>query len=100
MLLQQVKSFIRILNIDAILFLGVRLASIVLSITSIFLLCRAVTIQQYFLTDGLGLMYDLLPLGSVSWLTAFPIADLQPLQKILPCMPSQTDTDPSSWHTR
>lgn len=66
MLLQQVKEFFSIINTDALLFLGMRLASIVLSITSIVLLCRAVTVQQYFVTDGLGLMYDMLPLGPVS----------------------------------
>lgn len=66
MFLRQVKDFFSIINTDALVFLGMRLASIVLSITSIILLCRAVTVQQFFLTDGLGLVYDMLPLGPVS----------------------------------
>lgn len=65
MFLKQVKEFFSVINTDALVFLGMRLASIVLSITSIILLCRAVTVQQYFLTDGLGLMYDMLPIGPV-----------------------------------
>lgn len=65
MFLSSVKSFLSLLNGDALVFLGMRLASIVLGIVSIILLGRAVTIQYYFLTDGLGQMYDMLPLGPV-----------------------------------
>jgi hypothetical protein len=60
------KSFLSVLNKDALVFLGMRLASIVLGILSIILLCRAVTVQYYFMTDGLGQVYDMLPLGPVS----------------------------------
>ena len=66
MLLLDVKHFLSVLNKDALVFLGVRLASIILGIVSIILLCRAITIQHYFETDGPGLMYNLLPLGPVS----------------------------------
>lgn len=66
MFLKQVKEFFSVINTDALVFLGMRLTSIVLSITSVVLLFRAVTVQQYFVTDGLGLMYDMLPLGPVS----------------------------------
>jgi len=72
MFLKQVKEFFSIINTDALVFLGMRLGSIILSITSIILLFRAVTVQQYFLTDGLGIMYDMLPLGPVS--TIFPLS--------------------------
>lgn len=65
MFLSTAKSFLSVLNRDALVFLGIRLASIVLGITSAILLCQAVTIQHYFLTDGQGHMYDLLPLGPV-----------------------------------
>lgn len=65
MFLQGIKSFLAILNSDALLFLGTRLSGIALSITSVVILCRAVTIQHYFTTDGLGLMYDMLPMGPV-----------------------------------
>lgn len=66
MFLTKAKDFLAILNTDALLFLGTRIASIVFSIASVILLCQAVTEQRYFLTDGLGVMYDLIPLGSVS----------------------------------
>lgn len=71
MFFQQVKSFLTIINTDALIFLGTRLASIILSIVSIVLLCRAVTVQTYFLTDGLGLIYDMLPFGAVG---ALPVS--------------------------
>lgn len=66
MFLREVKEFLSIINTDALVFIGMRSGSIILSITSIILLCRAVTVQQYFLTDGLGVVYDMLPLGPVS----------------------------------
>ena len=66
MSLKAVKSFLSVLNSDALLFLGTRLAGITLSITSIVLLCRAVTLQQHFDTRGQGHLYDLLPVGPVS----------------------------------
>lgn len=66
MFFRQVKEFFSIINTDALVFIGMRVGSIILSLTSIILLCRAVTVQQYFLTDGLGLMHDMLPLGPVS----------------------------------
>lgn len=66
MFLSSLKSFLSILNKDALLFLGMRLASVVFGVVSIVLLCRAVTVQYYFLTDGLGLTYDMMPFGPVS----------------------------------
>lgn len=66
MFMRQIREFVSTINSDALVHLGMRLCSIIFSITSIVLLCRAVTMQRYFLTDGLGLMYDMLPLGPVS----------------------------------
>lgn len=66
MFLSTAKSFLSVLSKDALVFLGMRLASIVLGIVSVILLCRAVTVQYFFLTDGLGQIYDMLPLGPVS----------------------------------
>ncbi|KAK5943834.1 hypothetical protein PMZ80_003115 [Knufia obscura] len=76
MFLRQVKDFFSIINTDALVFLGMRLASIVLSITSIILLCRAVTVQQFFLTDGLGLVYDMLPLGPLAYTLVWSVVSL------------------------
>lgn len=66
MFLSTTKSFLSVLNQNALVFLGIRSATIVLGILSIILLCRAVTVQYFFLTDGLGQVYDMLPLGPVS----------------------------------
>lgn len=66
MFLRHIKEFFSLINTDALVFIGMRFASIILSLNSIVLLCRAATVQQYFLTDGLGLMYNMLPPGPVS----------------------------------
>lgn len=68
MFLSKALSFLSVLNKNALLFLGMRLATIMIGILSIILLCRAVTVQYYFLTDGLGQVYDMMPLGPVSFL--------------------------------
>ena len=65
MLYGKVKTFLHIINTDALLFLVMRLAGVVLSITSIILLCRAITLQHMFETHNFGLMYDMIALGPV-----------------------------------
>lgn len=76
MFLQHLKTFITILNSDALLFLCTRVAGIVLSVTSVILLCRAVSIQHLFDTDGKGLVYDLIPLGSLAYSMVWSIVSI------------------------
>lgn len=66
MFISKAKQFVSIINSDAILFLSTRLVSIFFCVTSIILLCRAITVQRYFLTDGLGIVYNTIPFGPVS----------------------------------
>lgn len=88
MLLSKAKSFLSVLNKNALVFLGMRSATIMIGILSIILLCRAVTVQYYFLTDGLGQVYDMMPLGPVSFLIL--LLSMRPLKdKILHCREAQ-----------